>query len=212
MDFICNYRLFRYNDLQEIILDRLERELPSNLYYHNLKHTLDVITGVELIGNNEGLDKKDILLLKTAALFHDSGHIIAYENHEAHGAVLAKQYMPDFGYTPSEIQTVCRLIMSTKMPPRPSDILEKIMCDADLDYLGRKDFIPVSDNLYRELAERGLVGDKLEWNKIQIEFITNHQYFTETASKLREVNKQEQVTRLDGLVNQEDINDRRMVN
>ena len=42
--------LMQFTDLQELVLDKLEKDLPNNLYYHNVKHTVDVVTQVELIG------------------------------------------------------------------------------------------------------------------------------------------------------------------
>ena len=77
------------------------------------------------------------------------------------------------------------------------------MCDADLDYLGRSDMIPISTSLYNELKERGNVASLVEWNKMQIRFISNHQYFTNTARSLREVNKQKQIERIRNLVTAE---------
>jgi len=201
--FMNKYLLRQFTDLQELILDKLERELPTYLYYHNVKHTIDVVNQVELIGYGEGVDDEAILLLKTAALFHDAGHIIAYDNHEFYGAQLAKEYLPQFKYNQEQIDRICDLIMATKIPPEPNDLLEKIMCDADLDYLGRSDFIPVSNTLYNELKEQNKITDINEWNKMQLKFISQHQYFTHTALNLREVNKQKQIERIRSLIEQE---------
>jgi class 3 adenylate cyclase len=194
--FNTRFGLLQFNDLQEVILDRLEKELPGYLYYHNVKHTVDVITEVELIGWGEGVSDEEILLLKTAALFHDAGHIISYDNHEYFGTVMAREYLPKYNYTSEQIEIICELIMATKLPPKPKNLLEKIMCDADLDYLGRSDFIPVSNTLYRELKEQNKIGSLNDWNKTQLKFISGHQYFTKTAVSLREVNKQKQIERL----------------
>ena len=93
--------------------------------------------------------------------------------------------------------------MATKLPHQPADILEAVIQDSDLDYLGRSDFIPVSNMLYKEIVERS--GSKMtmnEWNKVQIKFISNHQYYTKTAQSLREVNKQSQIERLKELVDE----------
>ncbi|MEJ5264035.1 MAG: adenylate/guanylate cyclase domain-containing protein [Bacteroidales bacterium] len=201
--FRTRFGLLQFTDLQEIILDRLEKELPPYLYYHNVKHTVDVITEVELIGWGEGVSDEEILLLKTAALFHDSGHIISYDNHEYFGTVLAREYLPKFNYTNEQIEIICELIMATKLPPKPKNLLEKIMCDADLDYLGRSDFIPVSNTLYRELKEQNKIGSLNDWNKLQLKFISGHQYFTQTALSLREVNKQKQIERIMQLIEPE---------
>jgi adenylate cyclase len=194
--FQSKFGLIQFHDLQEEVLDILERDLPSDLYYHNLKHTVDVVTEVELIGWAEGINDDDLLILKTAALFHDVGHIVAYNNHEFHGTQIARLILPKYKYTGEQIDKVCAIILSTKMPPSPKNILEEIICDSDLDYLGRIDFIPVSNTLYEELKVRDMIGSLNDWNKLQLKFISNHQYFTQTAQKLREVNKQNQIERI----------------
>jgi hypothetical protein len=206
--FYTKYGDIQFMDIQEKILDLLEKNLPSNLFYHNVKHTVDVVTEVELIGWAEGLQEEEILLLKVAALFHDAGHIMDYKHHEHQGTLLAKQILPRYNFSPERINTICRLIMATKLPPSPQDKMEEVMCDSDLDYLGRTDFIPVSNTLYRELREREMIGSWQEWNEMQLKFIKNHQYFTKTAQNLREVNKQQQIERLKHLINNEtaDIN------
>jgi class 3 adenylate cyclase len=201
--FHTKYGLIQFLDIQEELLDIMERKLPKNLYYHNIKHTIDVITEVELIGWAEGLTEEDILLLKLAALFHDSGHTISYKDHEEHGAKIARDILTNYNYPKEHIDTVCRLIMSTKFPPSPKDKLEEVICDSDLDYLGRSDFIPVSNMLYKELKENNMIGSWEEWNQLQLNFIKSHQYYTETARNLREVNKQNQINRLQELIKSE---------
>ncbi|HSO77375.1 MAG TPA: adenylate/guanylate cyclase domain-containing protein [Bacteroidales bacterium] len=195
--------LIQFTDIQEIILDKLERELPDYLHYHNVKHTVDVVTEVELIGWAEGCSDEEILLLKTAGLFHDAGHTVAYDGHEHQGTVMARQMLPEFGYTEDQIETICSIIMSTQMPPKPRNLLEKIICDSDLDYLGRSDFIPVSNTLFEELKAQNKITKLNDWNKLQVKFITGHQYFTSTARSLREVNKQLQIERIQSLITAE---------
>jgi class 3 adenylate cyclase len=199
-NFKIRFNLIQFTDIQEIILDKLEKELPPYLYYHNVKHTVDVVTEVELIGWGESVSDEEILLLKTAALFHDAGHTIAYDNHEYHGTILAREFLPGYGYTIEQIEQICDLIMATRLPPKPKNLLEKIMCDSDLDYLGRSDFIPVSNTLYKELKEQNKIGTLNEWNKLQLKFISGHQYFTQTAQNLREVNKQKQIERISQII------------
>ncbi|MBN2165329.1 MAG: HD domain-containing protein [Marinilabiliaceae bacterium] len=199
-DFFIKYGLIQFMDIQEQILDRLEKQLPKSLYYHSVKHTIDVVTEVELIGWAEGLTEEEVLLLKLAGLFHDCGHIISYQNHEFYGSEIAREVLSNYNYSVEQVETICRLIMATKFPPEPKDKLEEVICDSDLDYLGRSDFIPVSDTLYQELKERDMIGTYDEWNKMQLNFIKKHQYFTKTARNLREVNKQSQIERIKGLL------------
>ena len=198
--FRIKFGLIQFTDIQEIILDKLEMDLPGYLFYHNVKHTVDVVTEVELIGWAEGCSDEEILLLKTAALFHDAGHIVAYDNHEYHSTQIARQMLPEFNYTSDQIERICSIIMSTKLPPKPTDLLENIICDSDLDYLGRSDFIPVSNTLYEELKAQNKMGSLNDWNKIQVRFISGHQYFTKTARRLREVNKQLQIERIQSTI------------
>jgi class 3 adenylate cyclase len=201
--FNTKFKLIQFTDIQEMILDRLEKELPRYLYYHNVKHTVDVVTEVELIGWAEGLDDEGILLLKTAALFHDAGHIVGYDEHEYHGTELARKLLPGYGYLEEQIEKICQIIMATKLPPQPQDIYQEIICDADLDYLGRSDMIPVSNTLYKELSEQKKIGSLNDWNKLQIKFISAHTYFTSTARSLREVNKQKQIERIKKLIDED---------
>ncbi len=198
--FRIKFGLIQFTDIQEIILDKLEKELPKHLFYHNVKHTVDVVTEVELIGWGEGCSDEEILLLKTAGLFHDAGHTIAYDNHEFYGTELAREMLPKYKYSPQQIERICLIIMATKLPPQPTNLLENIICDSDLDYLGRSDFIPVSNTLYEELKAQNKMGSLNDWNKIQVKFISGHQYFTATARSLREVNKQLQIERIQSLI------------
>ena len=201
--FRIKFGLIQFTDIQEVILDKLERELPDFLFYHNVKHTVDVVTEVELIGWAEGCNDEEILLLKTAALFHDAGHTVSYDDHEYQGTLLAREMLPEYGYSEAQIDRICRIIMSTKLPPKPSDLLEQIICDSDLDYLGRSDFIPVSNTLFEELKAQDKITDINEWNKMQVRFISGHQYFTTTARSLREVNKKLQIERISSLILEE---------
>jgi len=198
--FRIKFGLIQFTDIQEVILDKLEKELPDYLYYHNVKHTVDIVTEVELIGWGEGCTDEEILLLKTAGLFHDAGHTVAYDNHEYYGTVIAREMLPKYNYSPEQIETICSIIMSTKLPPRPANLLENIICDSDLDYLGRSDFIPVSNTLYEELKAQNKIGSLNDWKKLQVKFISGHQYFTQTARSLREVNKQQQIERIQSLI------------
>ncbi len=193
-DFYTKLAFIRFDDLEEEVMDLLERKLPSNLYYHNIKHTIDVVTQVELIGRQEEISEHDMLILKTAALFHDSGFTRGYKDHELLGIKIAREMLPRFHYSEKQIEAVEDLIYATKLPPNPKNKIEKIICDADLDYLGRADFIPVSETLFKELVEFNFIEDDYDkWNQIQIKFIGSHQYFTDTAKKLRDVNKKKQL-------------------
>lgn len=80
--------------------------------------------------------------------------------------------------------------MATKIPQTPLSKLEEIICDADLDYLGRDDFYPTSNLIFLELKAQGFVTAENEWNLTQIKFFKQHRFFTSTTKKLRQQKKQ----------------------
>ncbi len=200
-DFFTKLQWIRYNDVEEAVLTQMRNELPSSLKYHNVKHTIDVCTQVEVIGRAEGLSSKELLILKTAALFHDTGYMINPLRHEQQSVRFAKEMLPHYNYSTNEIEAINQLIMVTESTTEPSVLMEKIMKDADLDYLGRPDFIPLSEKLWEELCHyNGKISQK-EWNKKQYQFLSKHVYYTETAKKLRQVNKEIQMKKIKELLN-----------
>lgn len=176
-----------------MIFDKLEKELPAHLTYHNRYHTADVMQAAEIIAGNENIPEKEKELLLTAALFHDTGFLKKRAGHELESCNIAQYYLPLYGYTPDEIEQVSTLIMATKLPQSPQEKLGEILCDADLDYLGRDDFFTLSDRLFAELKAEGLIRDEEEWNREQADFMGKHQYFTTSQVKLRQPAKEQYV-------------------
>jgi len=181
----------RYSRLKEVVLKKLQDELSSSFYYHSYHHTVDMHESAERIADYEKIDASEKELLLVAALFHDAGFIIDQENHEQRSCKIAREMLPDFDYDLNEIDQICDLIMATCMPVNPQNHLQEIICDADLDYLGRSDFKEIGDLLYKELFESGAVNGFDEWNHMQIRFLTNHRYFTSYGQTNREEKKQE---------------------
>lgn len=183
------------------VFEKLEESLSDTLFYHGVHHTVDVSNAALQIAIAEGIhDKETLLLLQTAALYHDLGFISTYKGHEEEGCRLARVSLPNFDYTDEQIEKICGLIMATRVPQAPANHLEEILADADLDYLGRDDFWPISDSLYQELNKRELVTDTDTWNKLQIEFLQNHQYWTKTAQQWRQPNKLKRIEELKSMV------------
>lgn len=181
-----------FEKAEEFILKKLERELPKHLKYHNLNHVLDVYQASIKYAELENVSVKDTILIKTASLFHDSGFIIQAENHEEISCTIAEEILHDFNYNSVQIQKIKGMIMATKIPQTPTNHLEEILADSDLDYLGRDDFEEISDRLFQELQ----LPDKNEWNKIQISFFEKHSYFTKSAKKLRDYKKQQNLQKI----------------
>jgi predicted metal-dependent HD superfamily phosphohydrolase len=174
----------------EYILTRLRHELPGNLPYHSVQHVEDVYSAAEFIGKKENISDHEMKLLLTAAWYHDAGFIFGAENHEETSCRIAEASLPQFEYPTDTIEKICGMIMATKIPQLPKNHLEEILADADLDYLGRDDFFPIAEKLFRELTLSGHLQSEEEWNQLQVHFLENHRYFTETALQLRQVGKE----------------------
>ena len=172
------------------ILQRLRNELPPTRTYHSLEHTLDVYASVIDIAEKEGVSGEGLALLKTAALYHDSGFVIQDKEHENAGCVIIREQLPQFGFTPRQVELVCDMVLATRIPQSPRNKLARILCDADLDYLGRGDFTPIGDQLFAEMKAYGVLTTEREWNELQVRFLERHQYFTVTNKQLREPVKQ----------------------
>jgi uncharacterized protein len=180
----------------QLILDQLKNKLPAHMQYHTIQHTLDVYDCAENMAKEEGIPASDLKLLLVAAIYHDSGFLVENADHEQHSCELARKYLPQFHYTKEDIATICKCIMATKIPQKPQSHLEEIICDADLDYLGRTDFFSIGDKLYEEMLAIGTIKNSEEWNKIQVNFLQQHHYFTPTAKRLREYQKEKNLEKV----------------
>lgn len=183
------YSNIKQRNAEKYIISRLSRELDANLHYHGVHHTLDVYRAVEQIANSEGIKGEDLFLLKTAALYHDAGFVKQYIDNEPLGVEMAKEALPKFGYTDSQIEVISGLIYATAIPHDPKNHLQEIICDADLDYLGRDDFHEIADKLRMELTERGFIKSHKEWDEMQVSFLSEHRYFTSSSISLRRKKK-----------------------
>ncbi|MFC2102362.1 HD domain-containing protein [Bacteroidota bacterium] len=179
-----------FESAKEYILHRLDSELDSRLVYHSYIHTVDVFKATTMLSAWEGLQEEEQRLVETAALYHDAGMLTAYENHEESSALLAADVLKTFNYTANQIETICGLIRCTRLPQLASTQLEKIICDADLDYLGRDDFFINSFRLRLEWQLHGIRTFSLsDWFLLQEEFLEQHSYFLNSAIELRNAGK-----------------------
>jgi len=189
-----------YEIIRSKVLQYLGNNLSKDLFYHCVDHSIDVEMQAERIAISEKVNsEEDLFLLKIACLYHDCGFIYTYNEHEEAGCNLVMKELPEFGLSPDQVEIVCGLIRATKIPQTPMTKLEEIICDADLDYLGREDFFPISNNLFLELKAANFVTTENEWNLIQIKFFKQHNYFTTTTKKLREQQKQKHLEMIEAI-------------
>jgi predicted metal-dependent HD superfamily phosphohydrolase len=139
----------------------------------------------------EKVDDTELVLLLTAAAYHDCGFLTTYLDHEAAGCVIARETLPEFGFNSKAIARIEEMIMATKVPQQPTTRLARILCDADLDYLGGGEYTEIASRLYQELSENGFYLTEDRWLLTQIEFLNAHQFWTDFAMEHRNPAKQE---------------------
>ncbi len=184
----ANFNTADFTGAEKYIVEMLENKMPHH-HYHNIDHVYDVLAATQVIGEREELSGEERSLLRLAALLHDSGFIYSPKNHEARGAELAREILPAYGLSVDQINIICGMIIATKIPQTPTTTLDKILCDADLDYLGRDDFYEIGGRLLLELKEAGVVETEREWNLVQKTFLESHRYHTSFSKENREEKK-----------------------
>lgn len=174
--------------IKAFVLEKLE-QLSPYYYYHNIGHTLYVAEQCNIIGQYEQCSKHELHLLEVAALWHDTGFLITYQNHEEASCSLVRKHLPDFNYSTEEIESICTIIMATKIPQTPVNKLGEILADADLEYLGTDAAADRANDLFKERLYMNPNLTEQEWNSIQINFLSTHRYFTSYCQLNREFKK-----------------------
>ena len=183
--------------MKDFVIKMLKGRLPPNYSYHNCQHTLYVTEKAMEIARAEGCTEAEIRLIQAAALWHDTGFIYQYPNHEEKSCQLVRQRLPDYGFSAEEIRTICGMIMATKTPQCPRNKLEEVIADADLEYLGTENAEKMAGELFKELRSINPLLDINDWRLTEISFLRNHHYFTRYCRAEKESGKQAYLERLE---------------
>ena len=180
-----------YQAAHRYVMARLENDLDAALTYHSVAHTRDdVLPAAEQLAQRSGVSGEDLLLLRTAALFHDVGFTKQRLGHEEAGIAIGEAVLPEFGYGPEQIERISGMIRATRLPQRPQTLLEELLADADLSVLGGTNFEERNRQLRDEMAVFGTQMTDEEWYTSQLDFVGSHRYFTAAARALLEPRKQ----------------------
>jgi predicted metal-dependent HD superfamily phosphohydrolase len=168
----------------------------SKLVYHNFGHTSGVAKHAREMATYYELSADEYFVVIASAWFHDTGHLYGeLERHEEKSADIANFYLYDKGCTDDMLEAVKQCILATKMPVRPVNLLEQILCDADTYQLGTPDFFQKNELVWDELELR--LGKKITHRITKsIDFLEAHQYFTGYCKQLLLPGKLENLARL----------------
>lgn len=167
------------------IKELFEKRQKSEICYHNLEHTLQIVSRVKEIGEYYKLTKEEEEDLFFAGWMHDIGYWEGKgDGHEDRGALFAEEYLVNLGLSIERIERIKAIILSTKIPQKPSNLLEEIICDADLCHLSTEQFFMQTLLLKKEKenSENKEIS-QVDWLKGTLLFMKNHHYHTEYAKK-----------------------------
>lgn len=186
-----NYQLLA-NQVQQYVSPIFNTVNGDKLYYHNREHTEQVVKAATVIANHYQLSERDFFVVITAAWFHDIGYYSDPSRHEETGAEQVTAFLQAKGVDEATINAVRGCILATKLPQRPNNLLEQIVCDADLFHLGGDNFAARNKLMRKEASARtGKKFDKDEWRKATIRLMEQHHYHTDYARLLLNDKKQE---------------------
>ena len=166
-------------------------------FFHNLRHTADVVSAVKDIGMRSELSADEMELTLVAAWLHDLGYKYGAENHEQSSARFAEEFMERLSIPPKRIKAISSAITSTRLPQQPRNLIERVLCDADLFHLSNETFEEKSELLRKEWKATGFkeMTDQ-EWIQHNIDFTSEHKYHTPYGQTLLAEGKKKNIKRL----------------
>jgi adenylate cyclase len=194
--FIVKMQMIKLQDIEEMIIKMFDDEASPNLYFHNSSMVRNICNNVELLATAENLPDEELINLSLASVFLLTGFISDYEKPMEASVRLVEEILPDYGFSQENIELTGKLIKNS-FEERNESLSDRILHDAKYDYLGRVDFLKLTDKLLRERTEYGKHSAKKTWIKDQKQLLTDHEFLTNTARLLRNVSVEEQLALLE---------------
>ncbi len=179
-----------FGDINLYVQTLFSEESPKENVYHDFTHTQEVVDAAQKIGRASNLSEDELEIVTIAAWFHDTGYIERGEGHEELSCENAKYFLKKHDYPSEKIDSVVKCIMATQIPHKPKNLLEEVICDADLHHLGKKSFFDRNEffRVELELKNHGHL-DEIEWLNKNISFFFQHKFFTTYAREKYEEQK-----------------------
>ncbi len=175
----------------------LKEEFPEGLVYHGLEHTWNVVSAAKEIGKHSELNEEDLEVVELAAWFHDLGYKSSVSDHEAHSAELAQDFLKKRKLDDHKIVKVMGCIMATKMPQSPKNLIEQVVCDADLLHLSTDKYFEQSSRLKKEIENlSGKQYSDIDWMDSNKNFFKEHTYFTDYVNEKYAEQKKENLKKV----------------
>lgn len=193
--FIVKMQMIKLQDIEEMITKMFDEEASPNLYFHNSTLVKNISNQVELLSTAENLSEEEFINLKLASVFLLTGFISDYEKPMEASSRLVEEILPIFGFNQENVESTKKIIRNSFTDQQES-LSDNILHDARYDYLGRVDYIKLTDKLLRERTEYGKHTDSKTWIEVQKKQLSDHEFITNTARLLRSVPAKDQIETL----------------
>jgi len=193
--FRFKMQLIKLQDVEETVNKMYIDDAPPSLWFHNAQLAVSIVSQAELIATAERLPLELYVKLKLASVFLMTGYMTDYNNPAEASCRLMDEILPRFGFDESYIISARDLINNSFNEKCESDT-DKILHDARYDYLGRVDYIKLSEKLLKERNEHGNHISSDTWKDIQEKMLRDHEFLTNTGKLLRSVALEEQIAKL----------------
>jgi adenylate cyclase len=197
--FLLKIQLIKLHDIEEYVFKMFDEEAPPNLYFHNAAFVKSLGNQVELLSNAERLGEEDYINLRLASIFLITGYISDYDKPMEGSCQILEEALPKFGFDKKNIDTARRIVMNSFSEKQESQS-DNILHDSKYDYLGRLDFLKLTEKLLKEETEYGMVKESRIWIQNHKSLLTEHDFITNTAKLLRGVSAEDQLLTLQTLM------------
>ncbi len=176
--------------VKEFIGKTFREKGSENNYYHNFTHTAEVAKVAGQIADAIDLKDQDKEALIIASWFHDIGHTEKCEGHEDVSIKLAEVFLEENHYSRDGMNKIISLINATRLPRNPKNLLEEIICDADLHHLGTNNFEKKTELLKNEIeALECCKIPETDWLQNNLKFLEQHKFYTDYVKQRFETQK-----------------------
>lgn len=185
------------SEVKEYATKLIEEKSSKDYFYHTIAHTKDVVNAVYEISKEEKLSDEELEIVLIAAWFHDTGYTEKVVGHEEISAMYASNFLTDNNFSTEKIDEVIACILATKVPQKPNSLLQEVMCDADLNHLGRENFFERNELYKKELeAIHKKKLSEIEFLTTTIAFMNEHHFFTNYAKDIFQPQKEKNIQKL----------------
>lgn len=193
--FILKMQMIKIQDIEEVVIKMFDDEAPPDLFFHNASLVKSVCAQAELLATAEKISEEEFISLKLASVFLFTGYINDYDKPLESSFSSAEEILPRYGFDQASITEVKRLIHNSFRNKQES-VTDNILHDAKYDYLGRVDYIRLTEKLLREESEYGISHSRKDWIDNQRKLLIDHEFITNTGKLLRSIQVEDQISSL----------------